>query len=182
MSNYVLYPVLELQSFIIVSIVVLALFTLLTFYFMGRKKSGIKDFGMQALFFGLKRREQLLLVLHISQLCFVGSVLFFRPPAEAVQLVVLAFLCLLRGILEISPAGLLREVLYGGMMGTAMAVSNLLRDYMRETGVEFYMAVIWGLLCLFILQYSVYYFLKSLERMLQRHEKAGRERGRHAGA
>lgn len=179
MSNYLLYPVLELQGFIIVSIAALFFATLLVFYFMGRRKSGIKDFGIQALFLGLKKRERLLLALHISQLCFIFSAVFFHPPAEFVQIVALVFLCLLRGLLEFSPAGILREALYGVMVGTAVAVSNLLRDYMKETGVEFYMATIWGLLCLFILQYSVYYFLKSLERMLQRHEKAKKERRRN---
>lgn len=172
MSNYFLYPVLELQNFIILSLGVLFLCTLVSFYFMGKRKKGLKDFGMQALFLGLNKREILLIALHLTQICFVFSVALFRPPAEAVQIAVFGIFCILRGLLEFSLVGIGRELVYGAMMGTALAVGSLLRDYMEETGVEFYMAFIWALLCLFILQYSVYYFLKSLERMLQRHEKS----------
>ena len=161
MSNYFLYPVLELQSFILLSVGCLFLGTLLCFYFMGRKKKGIRDFTSQAVFFVLSGREQLWITLHISQIMVLGA------------------FCLGRGILEFAPGSLIRELVYGVLMGTALGVCNLLKDYMRETGVEFYIALIWGLLCLFILQYSVYYFLKSLERMLQRHEMADRRRKRN---
>ncbi|MCI8382580.1 MAG: hypothetical protein HFI07_12475 [Lachnospiraceae bacterium] len=179
MSNYFLYPVLELQSFILLSVGCLFLGTFLCFYFMGRKKKGIRDFTSQAVFFVLSGREQLWFTLHISQICFIAAVVFFRAPAQLIQIMVLGAFCLGRGILEFAPGSLIRELVYGVLMGTALGVCNLLKDYMRETGVEFYIALIWGLLCLFILQYSVYYFLKSLERMLQRHEMADRRRKRN---
>lgn len=179
MSNYFLYPVLELQSFILLGVGSLFLSALFCFYFMGKKKKGIREFAPQAVFFVLSGREQFLFTLHISQICFVAAAVFFRAPAQIIQIAALGIFCAARGLLELTPGSLIREAVYGAMMGTALAVCSLLRDYMRETGVEIYIALIWGLLCLFILQYSVYYFLKSLERMLQRHEKADRRRKRN---
>lgn len=172
MNNYLLYPVLELKGFILLCVGALFILTFLSLYFMGRKKSGMGDFGWQALFFCMTGRELVWLTLGISQICFVFSIIFFAVPMGLVQITALTLLCVLRGVLELSAVGLAGEILYGLMTGAALFVENLLRDYMAETGVEIYIGLIWGLLCLFVLQYSIYYFIKSLERILLRHEKA----------
>lgn len=179
MSNYFLYPVLELKGFILFCIGALFFLTFLSLAFMGRKKSGIGDFGWQALFFCMTGRELVFLALGVSQICLVFSIIFFAVPMGIVQITALVFLCVTRGILEFSATGFAGELIYGGMTGAALFVENLLRDYMEETGVELYIGLIWGLLCLFVLQYGIYYFIKSLERMLLKHEKAGKKRNRN---
>ena len=176
MSNYLLYPVLELKGFILFSMGTLVFLTVCSLFIMGRKKDGIGDFGWQALLFGLNRRDIFRVALGISQVCFVFSSIVFKVPMGIVQIAALAVLCLVRGLLELSLAGFAGEILYGLMMGTALFVENLLRDYMEETGAELYIGLIWGLLCLFVLQYGIYYLMKGLERILRGHERVGKRR------
>ncbi len=171
MNNYILYPIVELKGFIIFSIVALVMLTFLTLFFMGKKKKGMKDFGWQALFLGRSRRELFLVCLGISQVCLVFSIIFFGESLGTVQITALLVLCILRGILGLSVTGFFGELVYGGLMGAALGIETLLLDYMRETGAELYIGLIWGLLTLFILQYSIYYFVRNLERMLLKHEK-----------
>lgn len=176
MSNYLLYPVLELKGFILFSLGVLVFLTILSLWIMGRRKYGMRDFGWQALFFCLNGRELWEVALGISQVSFVFSSICFKVPMGIVQIAALAVLCVGKGILDLSLTGAAREALYGLMMGAALMVENLLRDYMDETGAELYIGLIWGLLCLFALQYSIYYFMKCLERILRKHERAGKRR------
>lgn len=176
MSNYLLYPVLELKGFILFSMGALFFLTVCSLFIMGRKKDGIGNFGWQALFFSLNRREIFRAALGISQVCFVFSIILFKVPMGIVQIAALGVLCLTRGLLELSLTGFAGEILYGLMMGVALFVENLLRDYMEETGTDLYIGLIWGLLCLFVLQYSIYYLIKGLERILRRHERAGKRR------
>lgn len=178
MSSYILYPVLELQNYIRVMLCLLILLTAFVLFFMGRKKGGIADFKWQALYFGRSARELWLMAFGASQMCFVIAAALFPETMGTVQITALALLCAVRGILGLSLQGLAAEAIYGLLMGAALTIENLLRDYMRETGVELYIGVIWALLALFIVQYSIYYFIRGLERMLQRHEKAGRRKKR----
>lgn len=171
MSSYILYPVLELQNFIWLMLGLLFLETVLVLFFMGQKKRGIGDFKWQALFFGRSVRELLLMALGASQMCFVIAAALFPESMGTVQIAALAVLCAVRGVLGLSLQGIVSEAVYGLLMGAALMIENLLRDYMQETGVELYIGAIWVLLAVFIVQYSVYYFIRGLERMLQRHEK-----------
>lgn len=172
MRDYIIYQILELRGFILLLLAVMFLFTVFLFFSMGKKKQGMRDFKWQMLFLGLSYREILLLALGISQVCFVSSVILFSSSVGLIQITAIAILCILRGIIGLSPAGFLGEMIYGVLSVAALFIENLLRDYMRETGVELYIGVIWGLLSLFILQYSIYYFVKGVERILQQHEKA----------
>lgn len=176
MINYVLYPIIELRGFIILSVAVLILLTLAVLFLMGKKKTGMNQFGWQGMFLGMKRRETVQIALGISQLLFVLSVIIFSVSMGTVQIAAIAILCVAKGILTFSPAAFGGEVIYGILMGVALMIENLLKDYMRETGVELYIGIIWILLVLFILQYSLYYFIKSLERMLMQHEKAAQKK------
>lgn len=174
LSNYLLYPVLELKGFILFSLGAMVFLTVFCLILMGRKKYGMEDFGWQASLFCLNNREIFGVVLGISQVLFVFSSIFFRMPMGLVQVTALGFLCIAKGILQLSLTGLASELIYGLMMGMALLVENLLRDYMEETGAELYIGLIWGLLSLFVLQYSIYYLIKSVERILRKHERAGK--------
>lgn len=167
MSTYYLYPVTELKIFIIGAVGTLGLLTVLVLYFMAGRKSGMREFGLQALFFVLTGRELLWLAAGICQFVFLISVLFFPVSVGIVQLAALALLCFFRAVLEFTPGAAGGEALYGVMMGVSLLASGLLKDYMKETGTELYIAAIWGLLALFTVQYGLYYFIKSLERLLR---------------
>lgn len=172
MSNYILYPILELRGYIILSVIILVILTMIVLIMMGRKKDGMKDFKWQGMFLGMSAREMILTALGISQICLIWSIVIFSSEIGMVQIAALAVLCLIKGILGLSFMGLLSEILYGVLAGASLAIENLLLGYMRETGVEVYIGIIWGLLILFIAQYSIYFFYKSLERMLLKHEVA----------
>lgn len=176
MRSYILYPVLELQDFIRLMTGALVLMTLFVLLLMGRKKRGIKDFKWEALFLGRTVREMWYMAFGIAQVCFVISTALFSGSVGMVQITALVFLGIARSILGLSIQGFFGELVYGVLMGAALAIENLLRDYMRETGVELYIGAIWVLLALFIIQYSAYYFIRGLERMLQRHELVRRKK------
>ena len=176
MSNYVLYPVLELRHFIRIMTGTLVLMTLFVLFLMGQRKRGIGDFKWQALFLGRTPREMWYMAFGAAQVCFILSVTLFSGSMGTVQIAALGLLCIAKSILGLSVQGFFGELFYGGLMGAALAIENLLRDYMRETGVELYIGTIWALLALFIVQYSIYYFIRGLERMLLRHEMAGRKK------
>lgn len=171
--NNILYPILQLKEFIIISVAVLAVLSVFVFIAMGRGERGLNDFGWQMLFPGLNKRELLYVALGVSQICLILSLPVSDSSIGEVQIVALVLLCLLKGICGLSITGFLGEAFYTVLMGAALSIGNLLRDYMRETGIEFYIGTIWILLVLFITQYSIYYFLKGLERMLRKHETKG---------
>lgn len=175
MSNYILYPIVELKWFIVFSVILLFFGTAMVLLFMGRAKAGMEAFRWQALFLGRTRREIVWMCLGISQIAFVISTVCFFVPMGNVQITALALLCVARGILGLSPSGFFGELLFGGLTGTALMAGNLLMDYMNETGVDLYILLIWAMLSLFVIQYGIYFFIKGLERMLQQHERA-RER------
>lgn len=168
--NNILYPILELKEFIIISVAVLAVLSVIVFAAMGRGERRLDRFGWQMLFAGLNKRELLYVAFGISQICLIVSLPVSDSSIGVVQAAALAAICILKGICGLSLAGFFGEVLYAVLMGAALSIGDLLRDYMRETGIEFYIGTIWILLVLFVMQYSIYYFLKGLERMLRKHE------------
>lgn len=168
--NNILYPILELKEFIICSVAALVLLTVVVFIAMGRRKNKLDHFGWQMLFLGLSSRELLYLAFSISQICLIVSLPIADSSLGTVQVVALGALCLLKGLCGLSLTGFFGEIFYTLLMGAALTIGNLLRDYMRETGIELYIGTIWILLILFIVQYSIYYFFRGLERMLHRHE------------
>ena len=85
-------------------------------------------------------------------------------------------LCGAKGLLTLSPGSIMGEAVFGGLTGTALMAGNLLIDYMKDTGMDIYILLIWALLSLFVIQYSFYFFIKGLERMLQQHERAKRRK------
>ncbi len=172
MSNYILYPIVELKGFIILSVIFLFFCTALVLFFMGRAKAGMEAFRWQALFLGRTRREIIWMSMGISQIAFVVSTVCFFVPMGTVQITALALLCVMKGILGLSLGGFIGELVFGGLTGTALMAGNLLMDYMKETGVDVYILLIWAMLSLFVIQYGIYFFIKGLERMLQQHERA----------
>ena len=172
MSNYVLYPILEMKGYIIITVAILFLLTLSALYTMGRRKRGMKAFGWQALLLGRTKIELVWMSLGISQIAFVLSMVFFFVPMGTVQLAALILLCGAKGLLTLSPGRIMGEAVFGGLTGTALMAGNLLIDYMKDTGMDIYILLIWALLSLFVIQYSFYFFIKGLERMLQQHERA----------
>ena len=172
MSNYILYPIVELKGFIVLTVVFLFLLTVLVLYFMGRKKAGLQAFRWQAVFLGRTKRQVLWMSLGISQVVIVLSMVCFFVPMGTVQIAALALLCVSKGILGLSVTGFAGELVFGGLTGAALMAGNLLMDYMRETGVDIYILLVWAMLSLFVIQYGVYFFIKGLERMLQQHERA----------
>lgn len=172
MGGYVLYPVVELRGYIILTVVLLFLLTAAVLVLMGRRRRGLETFQWQAVFLGLSKREILWMAMGLSQIVFVAAMIFFFDSVGTVHLAALAILCVVKAVLGLSFTGIIGEVVYGGLTGVALLTGNLLLDYMNETGLDVYIFLIWVLLSLFVLQYSVYYFIKGLERMLWRHERA----------
>lgn len=169
--NNILYAVLELKLFLLMTMGAAALLGVFVFFVMGRKRQKLNRYGIQMLVFGLTHRELCCLALNISQICLMLSLLIAGSAFGVVQAAALLCVCVMKGVLGLSVAGAFGDVVYTAFMGAALSVAALLRDYIRETGMDFYIGAIWILLGLFILQYSIYYFLKETERMLYKHEQ-----------
>ena len=176
MTNYLLYPIVELKGYIILTVAVLFLLTVIVIYMMGKHKSGLGKFGFQSILFNRTTREILWMSLGLSQVTLVFSIIIFFVPVGTVQITALALLCVGKGLLGLSFTGAVGELVFGGLTGTALMAGNLLMDYMKETGADLYILLIWGLLSLFVMQYVVYFFIKGMERMLRQHERAGQRK------
>lgn len=170
-ANYLLYPVVELKGFILLSVAAMALLTVYSFALLERKKKGLGSFGIQGLFLGRDWLELCGISLGILEVVYVLAMIVFPTPMRQAQLGLLAFLCLARGLAAASPAALLSELIYGVMEGAALMAGSLLLDYMDETGFDWYIMTVRVLLCAFLIQYSIYHFIKGVERMLRRDER-----------
>lgn len=174
MSNYILYPVLELKGYIFSTVALLFVLTMAVVFVMGKKGKNLEEFQWHRVFLGRTKTELLYMALGISQICYVFSAVFSFSSIGIVQIAALLILCAVRAALLRSPGGAAGEMFFCGMEGIGLLAGNLLADYMRETGMDTYIFLIWLLLSLFLMQYSLYYFMKSLERMLRRHGRTGK--------
>lgn len=163
----VLTTVLELRGFIICSALAIAVLVIWVIVMMGRRKQGIKDFGLQAMFYARTWRELLCMALSISEVTFVLSVCIWGTEMGTVQIATLGLICIIRGIIELSIAGLISELLFGISEGMALFLGGMLLSYMKQTGTDWYILVIQILLALFVTQYAVYHIIRSTGRILK---------------
>ncbi len=168
MINYLLYPVLELKNFIILSMICMVLLTVVLFFWMGRKKTGIKSFGMLAFFYPLTVRDLILLSMGILELIFVFAMLVWPADFGRVQISLLVLLCGGRAVGFLSLRRAVGEVLYGGMTAAGLAAGNMLLDYIRETGMDWYILAIYILLALFLILYALYHQVRGAEQIIER--------------
>lgn len=172
MINYILQNVLELRGFILINVAAILLLTVAALVMLGRKRRGLRSFGVpEALLMSCSQWDLCFLALGGLELGFVFSLVLFPQPLGQEQVVLLAALCLLRGALGWKSGAVPAELLYGVMAAAALTAGGLLHDFMSETGFDWYIMVIRILLSGFIIQYSLYHFIKSVERMLRRNEK-----------
>lgn len=175
MINYILQPILELKGFIVTAVAAAVLLAAAVLFMLERRKSGLGAFGIQALFLNRKPLELCFLSLGFLELVFVASMILFPASMGREQLVLLACLCVLRGIAGLSAAELAAEAVYGVLAGAALTAASLLHDYMADTGTDWYVNTVRILLLAFLVQYSLYHLIKGVERMLRRNEKARKE-------
>ncbi len=168
MINYLLYPILELKNFIILSMAVMVLLTIVLFFLMGRKKTGIKSFGALAFFFPLNVRDLLLLSVGILEMVYVIAMLVWPTDFGQVQIILLVLLCGGRSIGFLSLRRAVGEIMYGVMTAAGLAAGNLLLDYIRETGMDWYIFAVYILLAVFLILYGLYHQVRGAEQIIVR--------------
>ncbi len=175
MINYVLQAVLELRGFILLMVAIFIFLSMSTLVFMGKRKPGIGSFGIwEALLISSNQRGLCQLSLGFLEIGFVAALLLKPAPMGRGQLILLILLCLSQGCIGWSVESLLAELLYGMMAAAALTAGGLLHDFMAETGFDWYILVIRILLSGFMIQYSLYHFVKGVERILRHNGKASK--------
>lgn len=118
----------------------------------------------------LTTREQLLAAVGLFRLLFIAVILLFGIYMQLSHtlLYILLFVC--ANGLSFAPKKLVFDFLNSSVVYVALVVSNLLIGFYRDATGDGLMLIIYILLAIFILQYALYFYLKSLYTLLQ--EKA----------
>lgn len=161
--SYLFYQILLVKEFIIgtgiAGIVMMVGFLLLAV----RGKRGFKHYGLQALFFRRNGGEMLFLSCAVLQFVMVVSCVLCGVSLERIHLLILALLCLVR-FLAVPELGILfGDMLHMVLLTVALLAGNLLSGYIRQSSQDVWFLTMYWLLNIFIVEYAVYYFMRSIQ-------------------
>ena len=170
--NNILAGILSVKYYILGTMLLGLLLSLLLLTLGARRKKGLAVYGWQALFFNLSVKDCLLLSLLLSQLVFAAGGALGNLKVTPLTGTLFAVLALAACVLERKLAGAVEQLVFTVMALAAMTAGNLLRDFMADTGLSLYMAIVYALLLVFEVQYALYHLVKGLERMTAGNERS----------
>lgn len=161
--SWLFYQILLVKEFIIetgiAGCVLMTGFLLLAV----RGKRGFRHYGIQAFFFHRNVGEMLFLSCAILQLMMVLSCVLCGVTLERIHLLILAVLCVIR-FLSVPELGILTgDILHTGLLITAMLAGNMLNGYLRQSSHDIWFSLMYWFLNIFIIEYAVYYFMRSIQ-------------------
>lgn len=169
--SYLVYQILKMKDFLIwaglAGLVLMIVFLLWAV----RPKRGPSHYGAQAFFFRRRAWDIVYLNGTILQLLFVLSSVFGQVTIERVHLYLAASFCIIKLMGKPAWVPVLWDVGYTIFMPAVLLVCNLFAGFMGQTGTDFWILSMYGLLNLFSIELSVYYFLKCIQHMTAEPEK-----------
>lgn len=124
-----------------------------------------KRIRVLGLLFSISDKGLVQLGLLILRFLFVLYTLVFFREIGRTEIVYLAALGVLAGLLELRIEGLFTEVLNTGLLIAGLLAGNLLTAYMKEIQFEWGILAVYGLLGLFSALYCFYFTLRSVKRI-----------------
>lgn len=169
MWGNIVYGLVSMQYIIGAAAILCVVLTFAEIFVFSANRKGLGHYGWQAALLGLNYRNTFLLASVALQVLFVSvgiiSGLIIIPATLGAFLGLTAVVCILE--IACKRMGALPEhILYATMAAAALIAGRLLRDFMADTGFNLYMFIVEVLLCLFVVQYSVYHGVKCVERMM----------------
>ena len=166
-----LYYILQFQGLIVLTLVSLIVLTLAVLLLM-------KDFSwnrrrrlmVMTLFFNMPVQYMLYLAATYSQLMFVWSTLLFSVHMELSHLIFLILLGLIQAVSIAQIGEEIRSFIGSVLLYAAFLIVDLLKSYIFDMRFDWRIAFVCCLLSVFLLLYSVYFFINSIRCLAARDE------------
>jgi hypothetical protein len=178
MYNKILYYFLQFKGLIILTMISLLIVTLIVTILM-------KDFAwnrrthllMMTLFFQMPTQYMVYLAANYIQLMFVLSALLFSVSMELSHLVLLVLLGLLQAF-SIGQLGEgIRSFVGSVLLYVAFLIIDLLKTYIFDMHFDFRIAVVCGMMYVFLILYAFYFFINSIKCLASRDERIAKRVG-----
>ena len=166
-----LYQILQFRGLLFLTMATLLVFT-------GAVLLLMRDFSwnrrrrllLMTLFFDMPVRYMVYLAASYIQLMFVWSSLLFSVQMQLVHLILLALLGLIQALTIAQIAEGIRSFVGSVLLYVAFLLVDLLKSYLSDIRFDWRIAFVCGLLSVFLLLYSVYFFLNSIKCLASRNQ------------
>lgn len=166
-----LYYILQFQGLIVLTLVSLVVLTLAVLLLM-------KDFSwnrrrrlmVMTLFFNMPVPYMVYLAANYIQLMFVWSTLIFSVHMELSHLIFLILLGLIQAVSIAQIGEGIRSFIGSVLLYAAFLIVDLLKSYIFDMRFDWRIAFVCCLLSVFLLLYSVYFFINSIKCLASRDE------------
>ena len=166
-----LYYILQFQGLIVLTLVSLIVLTLAVLLLM-------KDFSwnrrrrlmVMTLFFNMPVQYMVYLAANYIQLMFVWSTLLFSVHMELSHLIFLILLGLIQAVSIAQIGEGIRSFIGSVLLYAAFLIVDLLKSYIFDMRFDWRIAFVCCLLSVFLLLYSVYFFINSIRCLAARDE------------
>lgn len=126
------------------------------------------------LFFQMPGRYMVYLAANYIQLMFVLSMLATLEHVQLSHLIFLVILGILQAASIAQPAESIRSFIGSVMLSAAFLIVDLLKSYIFDLRFDWRIAFVCCLLCVFLVLYSIYFFINSIKCLASRSMQTGR--------
>lgn len=166
--SYLIYQILKLKEFLMAAgltgLVMMTVFLLWAV----RPKKGVIHYKGQGFFFQQGMGDILYLNSAALQLIFAVSSLVGRVSIDRVHIVLLAAICLMKAAAKPRIVWIAADTGYSVLLVILLLVNNMLAGFIWQTRADMWARMMYYLLCIFILEFAVYYFFKQLQNLLKK--------------
>jgi hypothetical protein len=178
MSNRFIYYILQFRWLVLLTMASLLVVTLVMVVLM-------KDFAwnrrrhlmVMTLFFNMPAQYMVYLAANYIQLMFVLSSLMFSVSMQLSHLVLL----LLLGIIQAFAIGeigeSIRSFVGSALIYVAFLLVDLLKSYIFDMRFDLRIAIVCGLMYVFLILYALYFFINSIKCLASREDRMSKKSG-----
>lgn len=165
-----LYYFLQFKSLLVLSMAGMLVITFVLMLLMkGFSWNRRRHLLVITLFFQMPARYMVYLAANYIQFMFVLSTLFCSVQVQVSHLVFLVLLGLIQAVTIAQPAESIRSFIGSVMLYAAFLIVDLLKTYIFDMRFDWRIAFVCLLLCIFLIFYSVYFFINSIKCLASRH-------------
>lgn len=169
--NYLIYQILKLKEFLIASGITGLVLMVVFLLWAVRPKRGLMWYGGQAFFFRQGVRDILYLSGAGLQLIFAVSSLLGKVSIDRIHIVLLAAIGFLKLLVHPQIIWTIADIGYSMLLLVLLLVNNMLAGFIWQTRADMWARTMYYLLCIFIMEFAVYYFFKQLQNLLRKDSK-----------
>lgn len=171
--SYLIYQTAKLKEFIVASgiagVIIMTGFLLMAV----RPKRGMRQYGWQALFFSMGIRDIGYMAVITLQFLFAFSSVAGQVSIDRIHVVLAAALCILRILLKPGMVGIFTDMGSTALILIMLLADNLLAGFLKQTVRDWGIRGMHMLLCIFIVEFAMYYFFRGLWQLLKAKGREG---------